>query len=116
MSIPYQPDFYRTKAHYSNLYWGASIGAFTYLANRRGYKLICINDLGNNAFFVKKDASDISEVSIENAWHEAVYRESRDEVGNLTFMSLEEGRKAIGDMPVIEVDTGNEKHIRDLRL
>lgn len=116
VSIPYQADFYRSNAHYTNLYWGASIGGFTYLANQKGYKLVCINNLGNNAFFVKRDASDIPEVSIEDAWREAVYRESRDEEGNLSFMTLNEGRKAMGDMVVIEVDSGKEKRIKDLQL
>lgn len=28
VTIPYYEDFYRTNSHYSNLYWGASLGAF----------------------------------------------------------------------------------------
>ncbi len=116
VSVPYKSDFYRTNAHYSNLYWGASIGAFTYLANQRGYKLVCINNLGNNAFFVKKDASHLPEISVEKAWRDAVYRESRDEKGNLTFLSLENGRKLIDNLPVIDVVSGEEKKVKDIIL
>lgn len=116
VSIPYEKSFYRTKAHYSNLYWGASLGAFTYLLNRRGYKLVCINNLGNNAFFVKKDASDIPEIAVEDAWREAVYRESRDENGNLTFLSFSEGKELLRDMTVIDVITGERKKIGDIQI
>lgn len=114
VSVPYKGDFYRTVAHYSNLYFGASLGAFIHLAHSRGYKLVCINNIGNNAFFVKKDASDIPEVSIEHAWRDAKYRESRDSNGNLTFLSLTDGRNLLKDLTVIDVITGMEKKISDL--
>ena len=114
VSIPYKDDFYRMDAHFSGLYWGASLAAFTWLANKRGYKLICINNIGNNAFFVKKDASDIPEVTIEDAWRDAVFRESRDQNGELTFLPLSEGKKLIDDLPIIEVDTGKTKIIADI--
>jgi hypothetical protein len=35
VSVPYAEDFERTKAHYSNLYFGASLGAFCYLAEKK---------------------------------------------------------------------------------
>lgn len=114
VSVPYEKRFYRTDAHYSNLYWGASLAAFAEIAGSRGYKLICINNLGNNAFFVKRDASDIPEISVEGAWHEPVFRESRDKNGNLTFLSFEEGRKLLRDMPVVNVVTGKEKKVSEL--
>lgn len=116
VSIPYKEDFYRTDAHYSNLYWGASLGAYTHIANSRGYKLVCINNAGNNAFFVKKDTSDIPEVSVEDAWRDAIYRESRDENGNLTFLSMNEGRKLISNLPVVDVVSKKEKKIKDILL
>ena len=37
ISIPYIADFNRTKAHYSNLYFGASLRAITYIAKKRLY-------------------------------------------------------------------------------
>lgn len=116
VSIPYKADFYKKDAHYSNLYWGASLAAFVDIANKREYKLVCLDSLCNNAFFVKRDASDLPEVSIEEAWRNTFYRESRDENGNLTFLSLEEGRKLIGDMPVVDVVSGKEKKISELSV
>lgn len=37
VSIPYAPSFDRATAHYSCLYWGGSMAAFEYLADRKGY-------------------------------------------------------------------------------
>lgn len=116
VSIPYKDDFYRTNAHYSNLYWGASLGAFEYIAKKRGYKLVCINNLGNNAFFVKENATDLPEVTIEQAWRAALYRESRNQDGELTFLSFDEGRKLLSDLPIIDVVSGEQKTIENLVL
>lgn len=119
VSVPYRPDFIRGKAHYSNLYFGASLAAFVHVANKKGYKLVCLNNLGNNAFFVKRNASDIPEVSIEDAWREPIFRESRDKKGRLSFLSPAEGRNeltGIGNMPVIDIVTGERKQIKNLKV
>ena len=34
ISVPYKENFIRTEEHYSNLYWGASLEAFKFLAQR----------------------------------------------------------------------------------
>jgi len=55
VTVPYDKNFHRTKAHYSNLYYGASIAALTSLAEAKGYSLIGSNSAGNNVFFVRTD-------------------------------------------------------------
>ena len=63
VTVPYDPEFYRTKAHHSNLYWGASLKAFVMLANKKGYVFVGCNHNGNNAYFVKKEkAAKLKEV------------------------------------------------------
>ncbi len=117
VTVPYKPDFYRTDAHFSNLYWGASLAAFSELAKKKGYKLVCVSSLGNNAFFVREDVKNsLPEVKVEEAFKQVKYRESRDENGNLTFLSLEQGRKLIGHMDVIDIETGKNKRIFDLKI
>ena len=112
ISIPYKSDFYRTDAHFSNLYWGASLGAYVHLGKKKGYDLVCINQLGHNAFFVREDLrGNLPAVSIAAAWREAKYRESRDENGNLTFLSRHDGLKLIENEMVIDVTDGNLKKI-----
>lgn len=113
VTIPYKPDFYRTDAHYSNLYWGASLGAYAELGRKKGYKLVCTNRMRHNAFFVRKDIKcDLPEVSVAQAWREAKYRESRDEAGNLSFLSREDGLKLIQDEMVVDVVDGKMKRIK----
>ena len=44
VSIPYDRAFDRATAHYSCLYWGASMRAFESLADRKGYALVGSNE------------------------------------------------------------------------
>ena len=60
IAVPYRADFDRSRAHYSNLYWGASLAAMTYLAESKGYVLVGTNSAGNNAFYVRRDSDERS--------------------------------------------------------
>ena len=51
ITVPYRSDFNRSKAHYSNLYFGASLRALDYILKKRGYTLVGTNSTGNNAYF-----------------------------------------------------------------
>jgi len=55
ISVPYDPKFYRTEKHYSNLYFGASIKAIEYVLNEKGYTLVGTGMTGGNAYFVRND-------------------------------------------------------------
>jgi hypothetical protein len=57
VSVPYSPNFDKKKAHYSNLYFGASLSALRHLAEEKGYDFIGTGEAGVNAFFVRKDIS-----------------------------------------------------------
>ena len=67
--VPYRPDF-NPASYEANLnepnYLGASLPAFTKLANRKGYRLVGCNRYGFNAFFVRSDIGEefLPEVSI----------------------------------------------------
>jgi hypothetical protein len=105
-SIPYQADFHRTKAHHSNLYWGASLGAMTYLANEKGYSLVGTNTAGNNAFYVRNDLlnNNVEVLSVEAAYSTSNYRESRDKDGFLTFIPANKRLETIKGLPVFDVE------------
>jgi hypothetical protein len=106
ISIPYQPDFYRTNTHFSNLYWGASLSAMTHIANKKGYALVGTNTASNNAFYVRKDLiNDKLEVlSVESAYSPSNYRESRDKNGNLTYITADKRLDVIKGLPVLDVE------------
>lgn len=108
ISVPYRADFYRTKAHYSNLYYGASLAAMTYLAERRGYALVGTNAAHSNAFFVREDLlnEEIERRTVAEIYEPSNCREGRDERGNLTYLTAAERLEAIKGLPVLNVETG----------
>jgi hypothetical protein len=115
ISIPYDPAFQREKAHYSCLYWGASIAAFEHLGARKGYSLLGSNSAGNNIFFVRNDRlGRLKPVPAAEAWVESRFRDSRDANGKLNFLGGARRLPEIVDLPVVEVETGALTTLRQL--
>jgi len=115
VATPYDPSFFRTDGHYSNLYYGASISALTDLANSKGYALVGGNKAGNNIFFVRRDLMEkLEEKRPEDVYVESQFRESRGEDGMLTFLSMSERLELLKDMPVVNVEDSIEYLIKDL--
>jgi hypothetical protein len=107
ITVPYDPAFNRTKAHYSNLYWGASLSALASLARSKGYAFVGSNQAGNNAYFVQKSyvgRGGIVAVTPEQGYVESRFRESRDERGRLTYVGGAARRQVIAGMPVYDVE------------
>jgi hypothetical protein len=115
IAVPYKEDFDRTTAHYSNLYYGASLGALQHLAQKKGYTLLGSNVLGHNAFFVRADvAGEFRALELRQAYVASKFRESRDETGKLTYVRGNDRIKLIEDMPVVQVVTGETGKLKDL--
>ena len=107
VSVPYDPFFVRTQAHYSNLYWGCSLSALTHLAAEKGYGLVGCNTNGNNAFFVRRDVfGGLPLVSPTEAYRPAYFREARDLSGALNYLTGADALAVIRDMSLIDVVTG----------
>jgi hypothetical protein len=112
ISVPYDPSFVRRSAHYSNLYYGASLAALTHLANKKGYALVGCNSNGNNAFYVRRDRlATLKELSVQEAFVDAKFRESRDKGGNLLFLTDYNRYKNIQGLPVINVITNQTEKL-----
>lgn len=104
ITIPYNPTFVAGTAHYSRLYFGASLPALNHLAAQKGYYFIGCTSAGNNAFFLnKKYQHIIPEVSLEEGFSVPSCRQARDEKGELTYASFKDSIKLIDGMPVINV-------------
>lgn len=115
LSVPYSDNFQRSNAHYSNLYFGASLGAFCQLAEAKGYDFIGTASTGVNAFFVRKDLSDgFVKFSSEEGFKISANRDSKNKNGSLSFLEHDKRLAVIQDMPII--DTSNEQMylIKDL--
>jgi len=108
ITVPYDADFVRTSKHHSNLYYGASLGAIVYLANKKGYSLVGTNSAGNNAFFVRNDlvSTQFPALTAKDGFTQSRFRESRSAEGNLTYVSGEARLKLIQGLPVVNVETG----------
>jgi hypothetical protein len=106
VTVPYDPAFQRTQAHYSNLYWGASLAALCRLGESKGYQFIGCNSAGNNAYFVRKDKMNkrIRALSPGEGFVQSQYRESRDRKGNLTYLSASDRRALLKGMEVFDVE------------
>ena len=105
VTIPYDPSFNRTKAHPSNLYFGCSLRALDLLAGRKGYIFVGSNSAGNSAYFVRRDkVGKMKPLGVEAGYVESRFRESRDAQGRLTYLSGDARRRAIKEMPVLDLE------------
>jgi len=115
IAVPYKEDFDRTVAHYSTLYYGASLGALQHLAQKKGYMLLGSNVWGHNAFFIRTDtAGEFRARELREAYVASKFRESRDETGKLTYVRGNDRIKLIEEMPVVQIVTGETGKLRDL--
>ena len=103
LSIPYKEDFYRFDAHYSGLYFGASIKALINLGESKGYRFVGADSSGTNLFFIKNhlDSSTLKIHSLDEYCKRHKARQSRDKNGNLTYLAHNDRLKAIEGLPLI---------------
>jgi hypothetical protein len=117
VSIPYDPTFDRATAHYSCLYWGASMAAFEALADRKGYAMIGSNEVGNNLFFVRRDRlGRLQPQTTQSAYVESRFRDSRDVKGKLNFLGGRRRYDEIKDLQLIDVVSGSPTTLSRLEL
>lgn len=116
VSVPYRADFYRTKAHYSNLFFGCSLKALEILAESRGYRFIGTNSNACNAFFVRNDLAQYIPETVKNNYKFVPYkaRQARDNKGNLLFLSPEEEKILISDMIVWDLELEKEIKVSEI--
>jgi len=114
VTVPYDPAFERTHAHYSNLYYGCSLKALEILAQRKGYALIGSTSAGNNAFFVRLDRlNSLNSLSTDEAYVHSLFKDSRDENGKLTFINGNSRANIIANMLVYDIELEAEVLIKD---
>ncbi len=103
ITVPYNPSFVRTNAHYSGLYAGASLMALCDLAEEKGYAFVGCNSAGNNAYFVKKESLkniNIKALTLDEGFVDSKFRESRNEQGELNYLKGKERIKELQGLPI----------------
>jgi hypothetical protein len=105
ISVPYKDDFYVTDAHYSNLFFGASLKAMDFLAQKKGYQFIGTNTAGNNAYFLRNDLLNefVPAVSVDDAYVTCNFRQNRNVEGQVTLQRDDKMIHACAHLEVVDV-------------
>jgi hypothetical protein len=115
VTTPYDAAFVRDSAHFSKIYYGASISALTSLATAKGYSLVASNSVGNNIFFVRNDlVGKLPVLSPTQAYRYAQFREFHDETGKLTYDDFDNRLKKISNLTLFDLKTNSLKKISEL--
>lgn len=117
VSVPRDDTFDRTTKHFSWLYYGASIKAFIKILSQKDFVFVGTNRVGSNGFFVRK--SIVNKIKIELPEDLSPYvdwriRESRNQQGELNYLSNNDRIDQIKDMPLINILDGSEIQVKDL--
>lgn len=105
VTVPYDPAFNRVEAHYSRIYYGASLAALVSLGSRKGYDFVGCNSAGNNAFWVRRDVrpSALPIMTASEGFVPSQFRESRRRDGTLAFLSMDEEQRILNDLPLVDI-------------
>lgn len=112
ITIPYKPDFYTGTAHYSRIYFGASLPALVHLAEKKGYFHIGCNSNGNNAYFLhNRYAGQFKALTAAEGFVMPQFRQTRDQQGQLSFLEGEKALNLIKGLPITNVITGETEQL-----
>lgn len=117
LTVPYDESFIRGNYHYSNLYSGANLKAFTDMLSKKGYSYIGSNLQNENAFFVKKEFAEQKLKHLLNnipIFEASNVRESRDKNGNLNYLSGSDRIKEIQNLELFNLNTSKLVKIQEL--
>lgn len=115
VSTPYDAAFVRDTAHFSKIYYGASIAALHSLGARKGYSLVASNSAGNNVFFVRNDLlGSLPALSPVQAYRRSQFREYHDENGHLTFDDFEKRLRKISHLALHDLKTNALARMADI--
>ena len=118
LTVPNLKNFNRSKYHYSNLCFGASIKALIDLMNKKNFVFVGTNLANCNAFFVSKKY--IKKINLKipknnnlNYFSISNIRESRSKQNKLTYLSGQKKIKKIQNCKVIDL---NDKKYQKIKI
>jgi hypothetical protein len=115
ISTPYRHDFDRSKAHFSCLFFGASLMALIHLGKELGYTFVGTNSAGGNAFFILNEFALNIQDRISGFWaYPSLSREGRDESGELNYLTGPKRAEFIKNLKVENLTTGDLVTIESL--
>ena len=110
VTVPYQPDFDRRRAHHSLLYYGASLPALCALGGRKGYAFVGCGRHGLNAFFVREDLrpAELPTRTAREGYRAGRFCEAHDASGRRVKMPVAEQQRLVWSLPLERVPSANE--------
>ncbi len=112
VTIPYQDNFERAKAHPSKLYFGASLKALCRLGTTKGYAFVGCNSNGVNAFFVRKDKKPefLKVLTAEEGYVPGRFGEPLEKEGEFVKLTPAEERSSLLSLglPLINIEEVGE--------
>lgn len=110
VTIPYDENFDRGRAHPSRVYFGASLKGLCLLARSKGYAFVGCNSNGINAFFVRRDRlpARVRELSPEEGFVAAGLAEVFDAGGEVRKKSPQEEMLLLRDLGLPLVDVAED--------
>ena len=112
ITIPYNPHFSVADAHYSRVYFGASLAALQQLSEEKGYYFIGCNSAGNNAYFIhNRHFGKLKSLSVKEGFVMSKSRQTRNKSGQLDFLDPVQALQQLKGMPVINTSTGETESL-----
>ena len=117
ITVPYKKNFDRSKYHYSNLCYGASLKAINNIMKKKGFIFIGTNLHRVNAFFVSKKY--INKIGLKipknkdlKKYVDSNIRESRSKNNLLSYLSGKKKIQIIKDCEIIDLSKKTPKRLK----
>ena len=117
ITVPYKKNFDRSKYHYSNLCYGASLKAINNIMKKKGFIFIGTNLHRVNAFFVSKKY--INKIGLRipknkdlKKYADSNIRESRTKNNLLSYLSGKKKIQIIKDCEIIDLSKKTPKRLK----
>ena len=117
ITVPYKKNFDRSKYHYSNLCYGASLKAINNIMKKKGFIFIGTNLHRVNAFFVSKKY--INKIGLRipknkdlKKYADSNIRESRSKNNLLSYLSGKKKIQIIKDCEIIDLSKKTPKRLK----
>ncbi len=104
VTVPYNKNFNRTKFHYSNLAFGASLEALKFICKKKNYIFLGTNSNGVNAYFINKKYFKFikNKIKIYKSFSSKT-RESRDKKYKKSFVRADKRFEILKGLKLVDV-------------
>ena len=96
------------------VYTGGFDESIRNIRKQKGYKLVGSNNFGNNIFVKEERIGRLTPKITEEAYVLSQFRDSRNQKGDLNYLSGDARYKEIHELPLIEVESNSITSLKEL--